>query len=202
MPRDKTESHIRVIAAAREEFMEYGFEDASMRRIGERAGLTAAGVYRHCRDKADLFDQLVSPAAEDMKAWMKKHVSGAQEALSHEPEQVWSSTWVNMMGELIYPRMEEYRLLLTRSQGTVYEDFLHDIVSDNQEHMMNALNSLRELGYPARDINQKELHLLLSGYMTAMFEPVIHDYSMDEAIRCLNMVETFFMPGWKQLMGF
>ena len=51
MPRDKTASHLKVMAAARDEFLQYGFEKASMRRIGERCGLTAAGLYRHCRDK-------------------------------------------------------------------------------------------------------------------------------------------------------
>lgn len=50
MPRDKTASHAKIMAAAREEFMEYGFGKASMRRIGERCGMTAAGIYRHCRD--------------------------------------------------------------------------------------------------------------------------------------------------------
>ena len=48
MPRDKTASHIRLMAAARQEFLEYGFEKASMRSIGERCSLTAAGIYRHC----------------------------------------------------------------------------------------------------------------------------------------------------------
>lgn len=41
MPRDKTINHIRLMAAAREEFLEYGFEKASMRSIGKRCGLTA-----------------------------------------------------------------------------------------------------------------------------------------------------------------
>ena len=40
MPRDKTVSHVKIMAAAREEFMEYGFGKASMRRIGERCGMT------------------------------------------------------------------------------------------------------------------------------------------------------------------
>lgn len=30
MPRDKTESHNKIIDAARKEFMEYGYEKASM----------------------------------------------------------------------------------------------------------------------------------------------------------------------------
>ena len=37
MPRDKTATHIKVLAAAREEFMEYGYENASMRRTGSAA---------------------------------------------------------------------------------------------------------------------------------------------------------------------
>ena len=43
---------------------------------------------------------------------------------------------------------------------------------------------------------------MLSAYTTAMFEPVVHNYSMEEALRCLKTVEAFFLPGWKQLMGF
>ena len=56
MPRDKTATHVKLMAAARREFLEVGFEKASMRSIGERCGMTAAGLYRHCRDKEDLFD--------------------------------------------------------------------------------------------------------------------------------------------------
>ena len=44
MPRDKTANHIRLMGAARQEFLECGFEKASMRSIGERCGLTAAGI--------------------------------------------------------------------------------------------------------------------------------------------------------------
>lgn len=35
-----------------------------------------------------------------------------------------------------------------------------------------------------------------------MFEPVIHGYTQEEAYRCLETVEAFFLPGWKQLLGF
>ena len=202
MPRDKTESHIRVMAAAREEFMEYGFEGASMRRVGERAGLTAAGVYRHCRDKADLFDQLVASAVEDLTAWFSDHVAKSNAALEHNSERLWDDTWVKVMRECIYPRKEEYRLLLTKAQGTKYESFLHDLVSDNQGHMMAALETLKSYGYSVREISENELHLLLSAYVTALFEPVIHDYPMEDALRCLETTEAFFIPGWKALMGF
>ena len=66
----------------------------------------------------------------------------------------------------------------------------------------DRLPLLKELGYPVRDIHPSELHLLLSAYSTALFEPVIHNYPLKDALRCLDTIEAFFLPGWKQLMGF
>ena len=57
MPRDKTLSHEKVNRAIREEFLEKGFEGASVRSIGDRAGMTSAGLYRHYHDKAAMLDR-------------------------------------------------------------------------------------------------------------------------------------------------
>ena len=86
--------------------------------------------------------------------------------------------------------------------GTKYENFLHDLTETGQGQFLSYLPVLRELGYPVWDISPAALHLLLSAYPTALFEPVIHSYPPDDAIRCLDTVEAFFLPGWKKLMGF
>ena len=44
MPKDKTETHERIIPAAMKIFLEKGFEKATMREIAEEAGITAAGT--------------------------------------------------------------------------------------------------------------------------------------------------------------
>lgn len=202
MPRDKTASHAKVLAAARAEFLEYGFEQASMRRIGERCGMTAAGIYRHCRDKADLFEQLVSPAVKRLYGWLEGHVGRYMEAAEGDGAVLWQDTEIDLMREVVYPHMEDYRLLLNRAQGTKYADFLRDLAKYSQAEMEKYLPLLRAKGFKVRDISPKELHLLLSAYTAALFEPVARDYPLDEALRCLETVEAFFLPGWKLLMGF
>ncbi|MBQ9155891.1 MAG: TetR/AcrR family transcriptional regulator [Eubacterium sp.] len=202
MPRDKTANHIKIMAAAREEFLEMGFEKASMRSIGRRCGMTAAGIYRHCRDKEDLFDQLVAPAAQRINDWLAGHIGRYVDAVHKEDQVTWQDSEIDMMREIIYPNMEDYHLLLARSQGTKYENFLHDLTERHQSELLNYMPMLRELGYQVWDIEPKELHMLLSAYTTAMFEPVVHNYSLEEALKCLDTVEAFFLPGWKQLMGF
>ncbi len=202
MPKDKTANHIKLMAAARTEFLEHGFEKASMRSIGERCGLTAAGLYRHCRDKEDLFGQLVSPAVERLNAWLKEHVDHYLRTVKNSDKALWKDSWTDMMRDVVYPNMEDYYLLVAKSQGTKYESFLHDLTEEGQKQFLSYFPLLRELGYPVWDINPSELHLLLSAYSTALFEPVIHKYPLEDALRCLDTVEAFFLPGWKKLMGF
>ena len=202
MPRDKSASHVRVMAAASEEFLEYGFEKASMRRVGERCGLTAAGLYRHCRDKEDLFDQLVAPAVERINAWMDAHLTKYLAAVQEKGNLQWQDSWVDMMREIVYPHMDDYHLLLTCSSGTKYENFLHDFTQTAQEQTLQYLPVLRDKGLAIRAISPMEMHLLFSAYVTALFEPVIHRYALEESMRCLETVEAFFLPGWKVLFGF
>lgn len=201
MPKDKSESHARILAAAREEFMEYGFEKASMRRLGERVGMTAAGLYRHCKDKEDLFGELVAPAIDRMYVWMEAHIARNMTASDNGTVDIFKDSEVDMMREIIYPNMEEYRLLLTKAQGTRYENFLQDFVDIHQKKMIYYFPIIREKGIPVRDIDEKELRMLLSAYTTALFEPVYQGYTYEEALRCLDTVEMFFLPGWKILFG-
>ena len=66
MPRDKTLSHIKVNKAIKEEFLEKGYEAASIRSIGARAGMTSAGLYRHYADKEAMYLAMVEPLIEEM----------------------------------------------------------------------------------------------------------------------------------------
>lgn len=92
MPRDKSETHLKVLAAAREEFMEYGYDNASMRRIGQRCHMTAAGLYRHCRDKAGLFGELVGPSIERISAWIDAHISRSVQTMETNTIDLWKDS--------------------------------------------------------------------------------------------------------------
>ncbi len=202
MPRDKSLNHAKLMAAAKEEFLALGFEKASMRSIGDRCGLTAAAIYRHCRNKEDLFDRLVSPAAAKIEAWLAGHVERYADTVRSGGKLRWQDSEADMMREIVYPDMEAYHLLLAKAQGTKYANYLRDLTERHRQEMENWFSLLRAQGYEVRRISSGELHLLLTAYTTALFEPVVRNDSQEEALRCLETVEAFFLPGWKSLMGF
>ena len=49
----------KILECAKEEFMEKGFADASLRTIAERAGYTTGMLYARFADKSVLFKELV-----------------------------------------------------------------------------------------------------------------------------------------------
>ena len=203
MPRDKTLSHEKVNRAIREEFLEKGFEGASVRSIGARAGMTSAGLYRHYTDKAAMYDSMVEPVIKSIEKWSEDHKKTAYYHVENHDNNsdLFAETFLDLIRDIIIPHKDEFRLLLTSSRGTKYENFINDFVSGNQTEMMKMFGYLKSKGYPVKEVSEEELHILLSAYLTACFEPVIHCFGDEQIESHLNTVREFFLPGWRNLMG-
>ncbi len=192
---------MKIMEAAKAEFLEAGFEKASMRRIGDRCHMTAAGIYRHCKDKEDLFYQVVSLSEEKLMAWAEEHMLRYEEGVKKGRKIVWQDSFIDMMRRIVYPNMEDFHLLVAKSKGSRYENYLHDMTEKAQNEFLTFLEEYRKAGYEVPDITPNQLHLLLTAYITALFEPVVHNYGYEEAVGALETLENFFLPGWKKLMG-
>jgi TetR/AcrR family transcriptional regulator len=65
-----TEGNIRqknkaiILNAAKEEFVIYGFQGASIKRIAERASIARANIHYYFKDKTDLYQQLLTDIIE------------------------------------------------------------------------------------------------------------------------------------------
>lgn len=203
MPRDKTETYERILPAAREEFLEKGFEQASMRSIAAKVGMSAAGLYRHFADKEALFAALVEPALEACDKWYHAH-KDEDYMLLHENklEEMWESdSDVNLMLEVVYPNYDAFKLLICRSEGTKYADYLHELVMLEQRETIAFMEEAKKRGVPVKDIKEEELHLLMSAYVTALFEVVVHDFPLEDARHYLETFRAFFYPGWRAVLG-
>ena len=203
MPKDKSLSHEKVNIAIRKEFFEKGYEGASIRSIGKRAGMTSAGLYRHYRDKEDMFDSIVLPLLKEIDEWTRNHEERKYKLVDAKKDEseIFGETFLNLIKEVILPRKEEFRLILNGAKGSKYENFIHEFVEHNQGKLNEAIRYMKDKGYPAIILSEEELHMLLSAYLTAIFEPIIHGYDEDKIDGYLDRVNDFFMPGWMRIMG-
>lgn len=202
MPRDKKESHERIILAARNEFLKMGFEKASIRRIASSAKLTSAALYRHFPSKHEMFSYLVEPGICALREWLERHEKTSYEYLENDDvEMACEESAVDLMNDVIFHHREAFILLLRSSQGTEYENFIGDIVTEQRDGMMRAIGFLKSRGYKVKDIPTNAMHILMSAYLTALFEPIAHDLPKEEESEYLETIKDFFMPGWQRIMG-
>lgn len=206
MPRDKTYSHEKIVEAAMREFQEKGFEQASMKAVADAVGMTSAALYRHFADKQDMFAALVQPAVDEMNAWREKHVASSYDVLKQDhPEMIWDFEAelndARVVLDVMYRQPEAFRLLICCAAGTPYENCVHDLTEQCTDEMMQFLQSCKARGISVREVQRDEMHMLVSAYNAALFEPIVHGYDRTDAERYLKTIVDFFTPGWRMITG-
>jgi AcrR family transcriptional regulator len=203
MPRDKSENHEKIIAAAYEEFMEYGFTDASMRRIATACGMSVSGLYKHFPSKEDMFASLVKDSVDGLMNLYHeiegKYFEGIESATSDSVCTNRSEIFQAM--DFIYDNIKDFELIICKSKGTIYENFIHDIAKLEEEVTMRYMEELKKNGIPVKDVNYREFHLLVSASIEAIFQAVSHGFTKDEALHYARTLENFYTPAWKNLFG-
>lgn len=206
MPRDKTESHIRIVDAAKREFLEYGYSDASLRRIAENAQIQVSGLYKHFANKEEMFVSLVNPAVEGFYELYHEieedYFGGLEEAdtSGSHVDLVSQNEAVRAM-EYIYNNLDEFKLLVLKSQGTKYEDFIHEVAKCEEEVTLRYMAELKKKGYSVKEIDPVEFHLLTTSYIESFFQPLAHGLARKKAIHYAATLEEFYKPAWKSWFG-
>ena len=202
MPRNKEQSHERIIAAAKAEFLSCGFENASMRRIAANAGITASGLYKHFPNKEEMFAGLVQPMLDEFYTLYRQKEKQEYDAI----EQIGSAAaFLNddavYAMQFIYDHLDAFKLLVCCSQGTRYEDYSHTLAEMEEESSLKFIEVLRTRGDHVPDFDRREFHLLVSANVEAVLQPIRHDFTREEALHYAQTINTFFAKGWRWLCG-
>ena len=171
----------KIQEAAMAEFLDKGFQGASLRQIVKNAGVTTGAFYGYFSSKEALFASIVEQQPDHM---------GEE-----------SSNCVHWMVDYICQHREPVKLLLTRAEGTSYEHFVHSMVEVEVEYTLQYMEVLRRLGRDIPELSQSLCHIIASGMMSGIFEIVIHDMPREQALRDVDQLRDFYTAGWLKLMG-
>ncbi len=204
MPRDKTENHEKIIAAAMKEFMEYGFNDASMRRIAAACDMSVAGLYKHFPSKEDMFAALVEPIYNDfLSLYENAEYEQFNMMTTMELSEIWNDGKDSqLIIDFVYDNFDAFKLLICKSQGTKYENFVHDVAVMEEKTTRRFLDIYKKRGGHVNKIVSKELHLLVTVNTNAVFETVEHGFTKKEAMHYAKTLDEFFTASWRKYFGF
>lgn len=192
-----------ILDTAKREFLEKGYNAASVRTIAKKAGLTTGAIFRYYADKAALFEALVSEAAdglvEQFKAAQEAHFELIPQERTAESRDL-STEYLRHFVNYVYDRFDEFKLVLCCAEGTKYANYIHDLVELDVERTETYYRLLREKGKIKGSISYELHHMITSAYFTAVFETVVHDMPKKQAMGYVEEIAVFFNSGWEGLL--
>lgn len=202
MGEDK-ETRKKLLDSAKQEFLEKGYMKASLRTICKNAGVTTGALYFFFKDKEDLLKQLVE---EPLKGLISRIQSHFLEEMSMESASVSiqeDSADIQAAREIVhfmYQHYDIFQILLTKSQGSVYEDITSRFADKIEEHYNMLAERMAEmLGIQKPD--HYMIHWLSHIQIDSFIHLLTHERNEEEAVRHMEEVVVYLVSGWNGLFS-
>lgn len=187
----------KLLAAARKEFLEKGFREASLRKIAASAGITTGAMYNRFSGKDALFESVVKGALtateqkfRELRAlYEKKFATGSLDALSGA-----IGAEAETITDLIFDYYEEYRLLICKSQGSRLEAFYDELVE------MKIGLSREYLKQNQYHVDEDVLRILIYSEFERYRQIICMGLNKEKAKKVLQEIMKYSMCGWNALL--
>ena len=189
-----------ILLYAKKEFLEKGFNEASLRTIAKNAGVSTSTIYTRYVDKEGLFRFIVEPTAKMMIDYIRgsfDEFEDMDDKMQVQKCDQYSDEGMKVVMDLIYDRFEDFKLLLTCGPNHYYQDFLEKMVELDVKCMRGYFNAVGSRAYAEGKISDGFLHVVTSAFYAGLFEIVIHDMPREEAEEYISSLRLFYSTGWK-----
>ncbi len=194
----------RIHAAAREEFLQKGYQGASLRNIVKTAGVTTGAFYGYYASKEALFAALVDEPYRHVLDTYRTAVLGFEALRPNEQVAQMGEVGKSCMCELLIymdARRPEFHLILECADGTPYASLIDELVALEVAATERYCMVLRTLGKEVPPIDRRLEHMLVTGMMNAYCETILHDMTLEDARRYVDELGEFYTAGWLRIMG-
>lgn len=193
-----------ILQAGKKEFLEYGYRDASLRRMAASLGVTTGAIYRYYPDKEALFEALVAgPARELAACYRARQQAFAGQPLKAQLESLPEipDTEAGWMLDFVYDHFDAFKLIACCSAGTGYERYLDVLARIEDQSSRLLIERMTQAGFPLPAIDDELIHIMSTALFNGMFETVRHDMPREKAKRYMDSLRDFYSAGWFKLLG-
>lgn len=179
----------RLISAAKAEFLEKGYEKASLRSISAAAGVTTGAVYFFFKNKGDLFDAVISNKAEQLFMLVERQAESEVNDVGNSAE------YQREFNEYLCQNKDEVHILLDKTDGTAYEDYKEKFgfaVAKGFYAFYDKCGGTDKY----RDIMKLIVRMRVQGYI----EMLKGDYDMDMMMKFSALMEAYGDCGFQGMM--
>jgi len=188
----------RLLKSAQKEFGEKGYMKASLRNICAQAGVTTGALYFFFQDKEDLFGALVEEPIRGIYDILYRHFDEESEMVSRPSSYVHADGDHDLFAEALvrhlYENYDAFILLLKKSQGSRYEDFVDDVTMFLEKRYLAFMTHYaKEQQLPSP--KPFFVHLIVHLSVDSLVQLLLHEKEMEKAVAIQKKLMDFFVNG-------
>ena len=198
MAQDK-ETREKLIESAKAEFMEKGYNKASLRSICAKAGVTTGALYFFFEDKADLYKAIVGKPVDELFEIMQAHFNEDDKIImspDYDANEDDHSEVAQLLIHHIYTNYDAAILLLTKNQGSEYENIVDRIVDFTESKSIETMEKIAENKGKKKKVNRYMLHLVIHVVVDSFVHLVTHEPDEKKALANIKKVFKMTMHNW------
>lgn len=202
MGEDK-ETKKKLLDSAKKEFLEKGYMKASLRTICKNAGVTTGALYFFFQDKEDLLTQLVGEVLVGLILRVESHFSEKTNMESVAISVHSDSAEVEAAKEIVhfmYQNYDVFQILLTKSQGSIYEDITSRFADGIEEHYDRLAEQMAEK-FGVRKPDQYMIHWMSHIQIDAFLHMLTHEQDEEKAVSHIEEIVIYLSSGWNALFS-
>ena len=193
-----------ILNTAKKHFLRDGLDGASLRNIVKDAGLTTGAFYKYFPSKESMFDALIDPYVEHIYKIYDDVLAEFEELSPQEQTDhmaVSSEDGIARIIDYVYDNYDSFRLLLKCGDSGKYVDFIHSMVEREMQSTLNYMETMRKAGFDIPLIGKSLLHMVSTGFFSAVFQIIEHDMEKETAKANIAQLKEFQTGGWEKLLG-
>lgn len=187
-----------LIESAKREFLEYGFQNANLRRISAAGGVSTNSIYTRFGDKSGLFSAVVKPAADGLMKIYLESISGAEKCENASDAANLGGEGTELVLKYIYDNFDVFRLIFCNSAGTEYEHYFDELASIEEKYYREFAAQFAGEGNCPSDFF---IHVVCRTGWQYIYEVVSHELTYDEAKCFMKSIREFSFAGWAKVLG-
>ena len=190
----------KITASAAGEFLQHGYEKASLRKIAAGADVTIGAIYTRYKNKDALFCALTENLRQKMESLRQEIFCEYKKAAAEGLEQITAVMQheCDMLLHLMYDRYQEARLLFCRSTGSSLADYYSRIMEQKQEDVVAAFSDSARL--LRVHLEPEALRILISSQFACYLQILYGEYSPEEARKITDTTMRYHIAGWTKLL--
>lgn len=101
----------------------------------------------------------------------------------------------------LYDHFDEFKLLFTSGENSVYQEFIHRVVELDTECTAKYIAASGNDAISSGRLTHELSHLLSSAFYSGMFEVIIHDMPKEQALEHIHRMRRFYTAGWQTIFS-